>query len=129
MTINYSLVQLIFDKLAYDEEELCFKAGGFKMLKHLTCMDLRRLRRVKAEEGAMPHLQELCFEDCKLQKKVVFINMGDLFVERICSSNQLESDISRAQHVPNVFVGSRDASGVAKGYKYHRSNEIIEEVI
>ncbi|CAK9153029.1 unnamed protein product [Ilex paraguariensis] len=44
---------------ACKEVELCFKAGGFKSLQFLWLEALEKLRWVKFEQGAMPHLENL----------------------------------------------------------------------
>ncbi|XP_059638757.1 disease resistance protein RPM1-like [Cornus florida] len=55
---------------AYQGEDLCFKAGGFPMLKKLSLTRLKGLRRVTMEEGAMPHLEKLYIFDCQLVKEI-----------------------------------------------------------
>ncbi|GMN21089.1 hypothetical protein TIFTF001_040022 [Ficus carica] len=123
---NLQILQ--FDKV-YVGEELCVKAGGFQMLKELGFWSLEKLRKVTVEQGAMPRLQELCFEDCKSLeevpsgveflshlKEIEFINMGDELLTRLHSSSP-NSDLSRVKHVPTVLTASRDAEGKTHSWK------------
>ncbi|KAF8393985.1 hypothetical protein HHK36_020187 [Tetracentron sinense] len=64
-----NLVDLILNQ-AYDGEELCFKAGGFRTLKLLYLCKLERLKLVTVEEGAMPNLEELNIVECEMLEKV-----------------------------------------------------------
>ncbi|EXB56287.1 Disease resistance protein RPM1 [Morus notabilis] len=111
-----NLQELIFEK-AYDGEELCVKAGGFQNLKRLVFICSSRLRKVTVEQGAMPKLQELWLEDCKLLEEVPsgveflaclnelrIIDMGDQLLSKLDPSSQ-DSDFSRVKHVPMVYIG------------------------
>ncbi|KAK2993696.1 hypothetical protein RJ640_027048 [Escallonia rubra] len=51
---------------AYEGESLTFKAGGFQRLKVLWLRRLNGLRSLTVEDGAMPHLEEIYFHNCKL---------------------------------------------------------------
>ncbi|KAK2968234.1 hypothetical protein RJ640_027064 [Escallonia rubra] len=51
---------------AYEGESLTFKAGGFQRLKVLWLRRLKGLRSLTMEDGAMPHLEEIYFHNCKL---------------------------------------------------------------
>ncbi|KAF3449642.1 hypothetical protein FNV43_RR10373 [Rhamnella rubrinervis] len=53
-----NLVQIELIK-AYDGEALSSKAGGFKMLKILDIAKFERLRKVTAEKGTMPCLEQI----------------------------------------------------------------------
>ncbi|KAL5560148.1 hypothetical protein UlMin_036359 [Ulmus minor] len=64
-----NLAVLRFQK-AYGGEALCFKAGGFQMLKKLAFYSLGNLRQVTIGNGALPRLEQLHFEDCKLLEQV-----------------------------------------------------------
>ncbi|KAF8394136.1 hypothetical protein HHK36_020342 [Tetracentron sinense] len=64
-----NLVKLILDN-TYDGEELCFKAGGFPALKYLHLCKFERLKLVRVEDGAMPHLEELTIVEFKMLEKV-----------------------------------------------------------
>ncbi|XP_015901524.3 disease resistance protein RPM1-like [Ziziphus jujuba] len=54
----------------YEGESLHFKAGGFPSLKILGLDKLDALQSVTIDEGAIPHLERLTFQRCKLLKKV-----------------------------------------------------------
>ncbi|KAK2969088.1 hypothetical protein RJ640_020399 [Escallonia rubra] len=51
---------------AYEGESLTFRAGGFQRLKVLWLRQLKGLRSVTVEDGAMPHLEEIHFQGCEL---------------------------------------------------------------
>ncbi|KAF8376792.1 hypothetical protein HHK36_031539 [Tetracentron sinense] len=55
---------------AYDGDELCFKTGGFQTLNILSLSKFERLKLVRVEEGAMPHLEKLTITECKMLEKV-----------------------------------------------------------
>ncbi|KAF8394132.1 hypothetical protein HHK36_020338 [Tetracentron sinense] len=55
---------------AYDGEEMCFKGSGFPTLKYLRLGKFERLKLVRVEDGAMPHLEKLDIAECKMLKKV-----------------------------------------------------------
>ncbi|GMP95353.1 hypothetical protein CsSME_00044434 [Camellia sinensis var. sinensis] len=55
---------------AYDGDVLQFKAGGFQGLKILHLHDLKALRRVSVEDGAMPHLEDLKIICCESLENV-----------------------------------------------------------
>ncbi|KAF8376809.1 hypothetical protein HHK36_031519 [Tetracentron sinense] len=72
LEVLQALPNLVYLKLqgAYDGEELCFNAGGFPTLKILFLSNFERLELAKVEEGAMPHLVELIFDEYTMLKKV-----------------------------------------------------------
>ncbi|KAK2993691.1 hypothetical protein RJ640_027043 [Escallonia rubra] len=47
---------------AYEGKSLTFKAGGFQRLKELNLFQLKGLRSLTVEDGAMPHLEEIHFQ-------------------------------------------------------------------
>ncbi|KAK9928110.1 hypothetical protein M0R45_025264 [Rubus argutus] len=53
-----------------DNDMLSFKSGGFKKLKVLGLDKFDKLRCVKVEKGAMPCLERLTIQRCKLLKRV-----------------------------------------------------------
>nr|GMC80614.1 disease resistance protein RPM1-like [Ipomoea batatas] len=55
---------------SYEGEGLCFKAGKFPKLKFLGISWLRALKWIMVEEGAMPHLEELCLRHCELLEQL-----------------------------------------------------------
>ncbi|KAF8394118.1 hypothetical protein HHK36_020323 [Tetracentron sinense] len=71
LEVLQALPNLVYLKLqgAYDGEELCFNAGGFPTLKILHLSNFERLELAKVEEGAMPHLVELIFDEYTMLKK------------------------------------------------------------
>ncbi|KAF8370256.1 hypothetical protein HHK36_031703 [Tetracentron sinense] len=64
-----NLVELTLHQ-TYDGEELCLKGGGFLTLKVLYFHGFERLKLVRVEEGAMPHLEVLHIMACKMLEKV-----------------------------------------------------------
>ncbi|KAF3449643.1 hypothetical protein FNV43_RR10374 [Rhamnella rubrinervis] len=104
---------------AYDGETLCFKAGGFKMLKFLDISNLDRLRKVTIEKGTMPCLEEIGFTSCKSLEEVPsgietpgnlevldFIDMPDEFLSRL---RQRRNDLL---HVSTILIGQETEGGV-----------------
>ncbi|KAL5560130.1 hypothetical protein UlMin_036341 [Ulmus minor] len=104
-----NLALLKFQK-AYGGEALCFKAGGFQMLEYLEFCSLGKLRQVTIEKGALPRLEELSFEDCKLLeqvpsglelltnlKKLWFVDMADELVIK-----------NRDDYVASIFIGKNE---------------------
>ncbi|KAK3021427.1 hypothetical protein RJ639_046007 [Escallonia herrerae] len=55
---------------AYKGDRLCFKAGGFERLKILWLITLEGLRWVVMEQGAVPCLQKMYYQNCKLVDKL-----------------------------------------------------------
>ncbi|KAK2977728.1 hypothetical protein RJ640_013746, partial [Escallonia rubra] len=51
---------------AYEGERLCFKAVGFQKLKIVWLTTLEGLRWLVLEQGAMPLLEEMYYQNCKL---------------------------------------------------------------
>ncbi|KAL5560132.1 hypothetical protein UlMin_036343 [Ulmus minor] len=103
-----NLALLKFEK-AYGGEALCFKPGGFQMLKELVFCSLGKLRQVTIGKGALPCLEKLRFEDCKLLeqvpsglefltnlKKLWFVDMADELVIK-----------NRDDYVASIFIGKR----------------------
>ncbi|KAF8394119.1 hypothetical protein HHK36_020324 [Tetracentron sinense] len=74
-----SLMELTLTR-AYDGEELCFKAGGFQTLKILYLTVLKRLKFVRVEDGAMPHLEVLWIVECEMLEEVP---IGDGMLENV----------------------------------------------
>ncbi|KAF8394068.1 hypothetical protein HHK36_020272 [Tetracentron sinense] len=98
-----NLVELTLDQ-AYDGEELCFKAGGFQALELLYLCKFEGLKLVTVEEGAMPHLEKLRINECKMLEKVPlgieclinlkvidFAEMSDEFVMALNCNKQDEA--------------------------------------
>ncbi|KAK8657951.1 hypothetical protein V6N13_036168 [Hibiscus sabdariffa] len=55
---------------AVEGDTLCFKAGGFKGLKQLGIDKFEGLKCIEVEEGAMPCLEKLSIQRCKLLERV-----------------------------------------------------------
>ncbi|KAL3497677.1 hypothetical protein ACH5RR_040409 [Cinchona calisaya] len=55
---------------AYQGEGLCFKAGGFQKLKELYLEELKELRWMRVEDGAMPRLQQLNLQGIPLLEEL-----------------------------------------------------------
>ncbi|KAK2993700.1 hypothetical protein RJ640_027052 [Escallonia rubra] len=98
---------------AYEGESLTFKAGGFQRLRELGLLQLKRLRSVTVEDGAMPHLNEIYFRGCKLVDELPsglqhltnlqllgFVDMPDKLTTPL--QGQGNSNIA---HIPNVWIG------------------------
>ncbi|KAF8370258.1 hypothetical protein HHK36_031705 [Tetracentron sinense] len=98
-----NLVDLILNQ-AYDGEELCFKAGGFRTLKLLYLCKLERLKLVTVEEGAMPNLEELNIVECEMLEKV------PLGIE--CLTNLNFFDFAG---MPNEFVTALNPTKIGRG--------------
>ncbi|CDP12974.1 unnamed protein product [Coffea canephora] len=55
---------------SYQGEGLCFKAGGFLMLKRMHLKRMEGLRWMRVEEGALPRLQKLFLEQLPLLEEL-----------------------------------------------------------
>ncbi|KAF8394131.1 hypothetical protein HHK36_020337 [Tetracentron sinense] len=111
----------------YDGEELCFKRGGFLTLEVLYFDRLERLKLVRVEEGAMPHLEELDIMACKMLEKVPlgieclanlkFLHFAYMPKEFAMALNptKLGGDISPDQKPLGWFTRMIIASSAARG--------------
>ncbi|KAK2993689.1 hypothetical protein RJ640_027041 [Escallonia rubra] len=98
---------------AYEGESLTFKAGGFQRLKVLGLLQLKRLRSVTVEDGAMPHLEKLRFEGCKLVDELPsglqhltnlqFLGLVDM-PDKLTAPLQGQGNPNIA-HIPKVWIG------------------------
>ncbi|XP_058111953.1 disease resistance protein RPM1-like [Magnolia sinica] len=59
-----NLVELFLER-AYDGEELCCEAGGYPRFKDLSLLDLKELKKVRIENGAMYCLEKLRIRRCE----------------------------------------------------------------
>ncbi|KAL5560142.1 hypothetical protein UlMin_036353 [Ulmus minor] len=105
-----NLAVLRFQK-AYGGEALCFKAGGFQMLKKLAFYSLGNLRQVTIGNGALPRLEQLHFEDCKLLEQVPsglesLTNLKQLWL--IDMDDKLVNK-NRDDYVASIFIGNNNA--------------------
>ncbi|KAM3694181.1 hypothetical protein ACJW31_07G040800 [Castanea mollissima] len=64
-----NLINLILNQ-GYDGEQLHFKEGGFQKLKKLTLRNLVKLKMVKIDRRALPHLEQLEIGPCLQLKEV-----------------------------------------------------------
>ncbi|XP_062082958.1 probable disease resistance protein RXW24L [Humulus lupulus] len=115
-----NLVSLSFDDRAYDGQSLCFKAGGFLMLRKLYIVTAKNLRRMTVEDKALPHLELMCLENCKLLEETPLgierlKNLQHLFL--IDMAMELRTTIYRGSqhenylkimHIPGIYIGTGD---------------------
>ncbi|KAK2969084.1 hypothetical protein RJ640_020395 [Escallonia rubra] len=104
---------------AYEGESLTFKAGGFQRLKGLGLIQLKGLRSVTVEDGAMPHLNEIYFRGCKLVDELPsglqhLTNLQSLWLvnmpDKLTAPLQGQGN-SIIVHIPHVWIGGwKDAS-------------------
>ncbi|KAF7849750.1 hypothetical protein BT93_L0327 [Corymbia citriodora subsp. variegata] len=101
----------------YEGKTLCFKAKGFRKLRILGLDNFDELRSVEVEEGAMPCLEKLIIQHCKLLEKLPsgieyltklkvleFFDMPDELVKILMRDEQCE-DYQKVAHVPEVYYG------------------------
>ncbi|XP_058114784.1 disease resistance protein RPM1-like isoform X1 [Magnolia sinica] len=102
---------------AYDGEELCCQAEGLPKLKVLKLARLYGLKSMRVEKGAMPCLQKLHLDECKMLEKVPFgiehlthlkelylMKMPDALIKSITSDG--EEDHRKIEHIPLVRTKS-----------------------
>ncbi|OWM64994.1 disease resistance protein RPM1-like [Punica granatum] len=100
----------------YNGKTLYFKAKGFKKLRILGLDDFEELRCVEVEEGAMPCLEKLIIQRCKLLEKIPsgieylmnlkvleFFDMPDELVKVMRDKHN--KDYKKVAHIPQVFYG------------------------
>lgn len=101
---------------AFDGEELYFHGDGFRKLNFLWLKELRELKRVKVEKGAVPNLIRLSVVRCKLLEKVpygiehfaklqrlVLADVSEKLIRSIDGSETSE-DFSKVKHIPNIDI-------------------------
>lgn len=99
----------------YEGDTLCFATGGFKKLKYLGFDDFNKLRRVDIEVGAMPCVEKLSIQRCKLLEKVPsgiehlsrlrvleFFDMPEKLMKTLCPDSQ-GTDYWKISHIPDVY--------------------------
>ncbi|KAL5794594.1 hypothetical protein ACOSP7_003188 [Xanthoceras sorbifolium] len=99
----------------YEGETLCFRAGGFKKLKHLGLDKFDELRCIQIQVGALPSVEKLSIQRCKLLEKVPlgiehlsklklleFFDMPHEFLKTLRRDEQGE-DYWRVKHIPQVY--------------------------
>ncbi|KAF8394134.1 hypothetical protein HHK36_020340 [Tetracentron sinense] len=100
-----NLVKLVINN-TYDGEEMCFKAGGFPALKYLQLCKFERLKLVRVEDGAKPHLEELTIVEFKMLEKVP---LGLEFL-----ANLKFMDFA---YMPNEFATALNPTKIGGGYQ------------
>ncbi|KAK2662630.1 hypothetical protein Ddye_001204 [Dipteronia dyeriana] len=99
----------------YEGETLCFRAGGFKKLKHLGLDKFDELRCIQIEIGAVQRVEKLSIQRCKFLEKVPlgiehlsklklleFFDMPHEFLKTLRPDEQGE-DYWRVKHIPEVY--------------------------
>ncbi|THG10904.1 disease resistance protein RPM1-like [Camellia sinensis] len=109
-----NLAKLVFEQTC-EGEVLCFKAGGFQRLKRLRLSNLKGLRWVRVEEGAMPHLEALIIRGSELMEEVPSgiqhlthvqtFELGDMSEKLISKLNREVQDENyrKIAHIPEVI--------------------------
>ncbi|KAF7850251.1 hypothetical protein BT93_L5685 [Corymbia citriodora subsp. variegata] len=101
----------------YEAETICFISKGFKKLRILVLDNFDELRSMKVEEGAMPYLEKLTIQRCKLLEKLPsgieyltklkvleFFDMPDELVKKFVRDEQ-DKDYQKVAHIPEVYYG------------------------
>ncbi|XP_030517297.2 disease resistance protein RPM1-like [Rhodamnia argentea] len=101
----------------YEGKTLCFKAKGFRKLRILGLDNFDELRSVEVEEGAMPCLEKLIIQRCKLLEKLPsgieyltklkvleFFDMPDELVKKFVQDEH-DMDYQKVAHIPEVYYG------------------------
>ncbi|KAI4370778.1 hypothetical protein MLD38_019088 [Melastoma candidum] len=101
----------------YNGKSLCFKAKGFKKLKILGLDYFEELRTIDIEEDAMPNLEKLVLQRCKLfqelpsgienltkLKVLEFFDMPEELIRRIAHYSP-NKDYQKVARVPEVYYG------------------------
>ncbi|XP_061962914.1 disease resistance protein RPM1-like [Populus nigra] len=99
----------------YEGDTLCFKVGGFKKLKLLGIDKFDELRCVEVEVGALPRVEKLSIQRCKLLEKaplgiehltklkvLEFFDMPRELIKTLLSHEQ-GGDYWRVAHIPEVY--------------------------
>lgn len=100
----------------YNGKTICFKSGGFKKLRILGLDNFEELRCVEFKDGAMPCLEKLIIQRCKLLedlpsgieyltnlKVLEFFDMPDELVKVM--RDEQDKDYKKVAHIPQVFYG------------------------
>ncbi|XP_039169276.1 disease resistance protein RPM1-like [Eucalyptus grandis] len=101
----------------YEGSSLCFKAKGFKKLRILSLDLFNKLRCIEVEKEAMPFLEKLVFQRCKLLEKLPLgiehltnlkvleiFDMPDELVKKLMQGGQ-DDDYHKVAHVPEIRCG------------------------
>nr|XP_027081850.1 disease resistance protein RPM1-like [Coffea arabica] len=104
---------------SYQGEGLCFKTGGFLMLKRLHLKRMEGLRWMRVEEGALARLQTLFLEQLPLLEELPLgiqhlshlqrlglYEMSSQLREKLLENQKEESeDYRRIAHIPEILIG------------------------
>ncbi|KAL3738632.1 hypothetical protein ACJRO7_020070 [Eucalyptus globulus] len=101
----------------YEGSSLCFKAKTFKKLRTLGLDYFDELKCVEVEKGAMPFLEKLIIQCCKLLKKLPsgiehltrlkvleIFDMPDELVKKLVQGGQ-DDDFQKVARVPEIYYG------------------------
>ncbi|XP_030474452.2 disease resistance protein RPM1-like [Syzygium oleosum] len=107
----------------YQGSSLFFKAKAFKKLRILGLDLFDELRCVDVEKGAMPFLERLIIQRCKLLEKLPsgiehlrklkvleIFDMPDELVKKLVQGGQ-DDDFHKVAHVPDIYCGYRRDEG------------------
>ncbi|CDP15682.1 unnamed protein product [Coffea canephora] len=114
---------------SYQGEGLCFKAGGFRKLKHLYLEKLEKLKWLKVEEGALPNLHQLFLDRLPLLeelplgiqhsrnlRKLGLSELSSQLMEKLENLNEETEDYRKIAHVSEVVIGL----WTDEGWRLHR---------
>ncbi|XP_027180879.1 disease resistance protein RPM1-like [Coffea eugenioides] len=109
---------------SYQGEGLCFKAGGFLMLKGIHLKRMEGLRWMRVEEGALPHLQTLFLQQLPLLEELplgiqhlsqlqllCLYEMSSEMIEKVENQKEDSEDYTRIAHIPEIVIGSYTDDG------------------
>ncbi|XP_022717075.1 disease resistance protein RPM1-like [Durio zibethinus] len=130
---------------ATEGDTLSFKAGGFKKLEHLGIDKFEGLKYIEVEKGAMPCLENLSIQRCKLLERVPlgieyltklkvleFFDMPEELIMNLRPDAQ-GGDYSKVANIPEVYYtywrnGEWEVYPIDSGEKEHNTNNINEKL-
>ncbi|XP_024027132.1 disease resistance protein RPM1 [Morus notabilis] len=134
MKCLHALPNLSYLRMAYDGGEMHFQKGGFPKLKQLKFDDLKGLKVVRIDVGALPLLEEFHFGRCALMKEMPsdiqhlsnlksfsIHDMPREFVVRLQPDGGI--DYWKIQHVPSVTFHYYN-----RGYYKLGSSDLIQHL-
>ncbi|XP_027081540.1 disease resistance protein RPM1-like [Coffea arabica] len=104
---------------SYQGEELCFKVGGFLMLKRLHLKRMEGLRWMRVEEGALPRLHLLFLQQLplleelplgiqhlsNLQRLTLYETSSQLREKLLENQKEESEDYTKIAHIPEILIG------------------------
>ncbi|XP_027183159.1 disease resistance protein RPM1-like [Coffea eugenioides] len=110
---------------SYQEEGLCFKAGGFLNLKWMHLKRMEGLRWMRVEKGALPRLQTLFLEQLplleelplgiqhlsNLQRLTLYETSSQLREKLLENQKEESEDYTRIAHISEIVIGSYTDDG------------------